>query len=358
MRLNIAHALLLSQTHRPIWPATMVAEPEDVVISTEPLPQSALKLTVNVGAALTQRAFDATDGDAAAAVSNLLQETLPGKLAQQATTFRMIGQAQLLESAEAVLSRFVAGQALEVSLSVDVWPTLQLTPGICRGLRVTMRRPTFEDDKYEEALLELRRRYASFDGELPALDDALAEQVADGLTMDGLDALVRERVERESAIRDSSNAFRAAEDALLEQLPVIEIPETMLIERARQQFGAVLRTKQESATTDEDREALRQLMSWDAFQDYVEKERTSLTRSLQISVAFEAAVQAEELRIDQQTLQDNMDMYISERIRQGEDPARMMETKEDPAFRSGFEAQYVREVVLRHVLDHAVVEWS
>eukprot|EP00964_Phaeocystis_antarctica_P068575 scaffold41536_cov63-Phaeocystis_antarctica.AAC.3 len=55
---------------------------------------------------------------------------------------------------------------------------------------------------------------------------------------------------------------------------------------------------------------------------------------------------------------DNLEMHISERMRQGEDKEGLMELKEDPAFRNVFEAQYVREVVLRWILDHADVEWT
>ena len=68
-------------------------------------------------------------------------------------------------------------------------------------------------------------RYASPEGKLPALDDALANEVSEnnGLTWESLDALLRERVERESAIQDSKQAFRAAEEAMLAQLPTVEL---------------------------------------------------------------------------------------------------------------------------------------
>jgi len=68
--------------------------------------------------------------------------------------------------------------------------------------------------------------------------------------------------------------------------------------------------------------------------------------------------EAEELQIDPQAMADNLEMHISERMRQGEDKEGLMELKEDPAFRNVFEAQYVREVVLRWILDHADVEWT
>ena len=67
--------------------------------------------------------------------------------------------------------------------------------------------------------------------------------------------------------------------------------------------------------------------------------------------------EAEGLQLDPQALQDNLEMHISERMRQGEDKEGLMELKADPAFRNVFEAQYVREVVLRWIIDHAEVTW-
>lgn len=153
-------------------------------------------------------------------------------------------------------------------------------------------------------------------------------------------------------------AFRAAEEAMLEQLPTVELPETLLVERAREQFGNVIRVRQEEAKTEEEQAAVKQMLSWDAFQAYLEQERASLTRTLQLSFGLEAVAEAEELQIDPQALQDNLEMHISERMRQGEDKEGLMELKEDAAFRAVFEAQYVREVVLRWILDHADVEWT
>ena len=166
-------------------------------------------------------------------------------------------------------------------------------------------------------------------------------------------------MERESAIQDSKQAFRAAEEALLLQLGgAVELPETLLVERAREQYGGVIRKAQEAAGTGEEKAAVKQMLSWDAFQAYLEQERAELTRTLQLSFGLEAVAEAEELQIDPQAMADNLEMHISERMRQGEDKEGLMELKEDPAFRNVFEAQYVREVVLRWILDHADVEWT
>ena len=93
-----------------------------------------------------------------------------GSIEEQQAQLRMIGQAELLGDPAKLVSQFTPGQPLQVSFSVDVWPTLQLEPGSARGLKFAMRRPVFEEDKYEAAKLELQQRFASPEGELPALD--------------------------------------------------------------------------------------------------------------------------------------------------------------------------------------------
>lgn len=183
MRLtHLIPALLFSKgVHRIArLPAATLPAVSELTVSTEPLPKSAMRLTVEVSAKATQEAFDAKSGDAALSVASLLEEAVPGALQEQQAQLRMIGQAELLQDPAKLVSQFVPGQPLQVSFSVDVWPTLQLEPGSCRGLKFAMRRPLFEEDKYEAATLELRQRYtcpytpAPTHLPLPALDDALS----------------------------------------------------------------------------------------------------------------------------------------------------------------------------------------
>lgn len=86
---------------------------------------------------------------------------------------------------------------------------------------------------------------------------------------------------------------------------------------------------------------------------YVRQEREQISRSLSLSFALEAVAASEGLEIDPQAVQDNLMMYVNERKRYGQ-PVRDMD---DPAFRQAFEAEYMREVVLRACIDHANVEW-
>ena len=164
MRLtHLVPALLLGNGVHRIARQPIAALPaaSELTVSTEPLPQSALRLMVEVSGKGTQEAFDAQSGDAALSVASLLEEAVPSALQEQQAQLRMIGQAELLGDPAKLVSQFTPGQPLQVSFSVDVWPTLQLEPGSARGLKFAMRRPVFEEDKYEAAKLELQQSTAA-----------------------------------------------------------------------------------------------------------------------------------------------------------------------------------------------------
>jgi len=163
MRLtHLVPALLFGNGIHRIARQSIAALPaaSELTVSSEQLPQSALKLTVEVSGKATQEAFDAQSGDAAQFMSYLLEEVVPSALQDQQAELRMIGQAELLQDPAKLVSQFTPGEPLQVSFSVDVWPTLKLEPGSSRGLKFAMRRPLFEQDKYEAATLELQQRCA------------------------------------------------------------------------------------------------------------------------------------------------------------------------------------------------------
>jgi len=94
-------------------------------------------------------------------------------------------------------------------------------------------------------------------------------------------------------------------------------------------------------------------MTWDAFSAFLASEEAAISRSLALSFAIEAVSSAEGLAVDEQAVTDNLFLYVNE-CKRNERPVPDMD---DPAFRESFEAQYVREAVLRLVVDHAQVEW-
>jgi len=272
------------------------------------------------------------------------------------SSLRLLGQAQLAgESPEELLARFEPGEPLSLRMAAEVWPEVPLVQRSSYiGLTLRLRGREVEGAKREEALLELRRRFPRPDGSLPELDDQLAAEVSSGLTAAALRDLVEERLKREAALAASSAAFEAAEEALLGAVAV-DIPTTMVKERARAQYAERCR-QAEAAALDGDaasREELRSLMTWDAFSAFLASEEAAISRSLALSFAIEAVSSAEGLAVDEQAVTDNLFLYVNE-CKRNERPVPDMD---DPAFRESFEAQYVREAVLRLVVDHAQVEW-
>eukprot|EP00967_Tisochrysis_lutea_P146985 scaffold278469_cov33-Tisochrysis_lutea.AAC.2 len=161
------------------------------------------------------------------------------------------------------------------------------------------------------------------------------------------------------------------EGALLASVGM-SIPDALIRERARAQYSERCRVAEEAALEGDvsQREALRKMLSWDAFEAFLSNvsspqahactrwnhgglERDRISRSLALSFIIEAIATAESLEIDQQAVTDNLFMYVNE-CKRNDRPVRDMD---DPAFRESFEAEYMREAVLRLCVDHAAVEW-
>ena len=341
---------------------------EGVRIETSPLPdRSAVVLAVQLAPELTTEAYEAalretgTEAEArTAALAALLSERVPEAIGERQAELRLVGQAQLHdEEAGDILARFRPGEPLDVRLAADVWPTPpSLSAADCAGLRLRLPRPAHNQSRLDEAILELRTRYSDEGAEPLPLGDELARRVHEDLTMAELDALMRERIARETALLESKQAFAAAEAALLEAVPV-PVPESLVVESARATYAARVKKAEAEAVAAEagDAEALRaslrQMMSWDAFKRFLDAERGATERALSVSFAVQAVIDGAGLEVDAQAMADNMGMYaLEQRRRTG-----VAVDVDDPAFIERFEGEYVRELALRYIVDHAEVEW-
>ncbi len=307
------------------------------------------------------------DDDKHEALARLLGEELPALLATHQPELRLVGDASIVgEDVADLLERFRPGQPFELTMEAEAWPELPtLTRADYFGLDVELRRPPMQQDKLDEAMLELRRRYPRDDGSLEPETDALAARVSTSLATDGaveaveltmadLRQLVRDRVERELALRSSSAALVAVEEALLAAVPVAP-PRALVMERARAQYAARIQLAEREAVGggDAERAALQEMMNFDAFNAYFAAEEAANTRSLALSFAIEAVASAEQLTLDQQAIDDNLELYVIEQQRNG----RPAPDRDDPVFRETFAAEYLREHLLKFLLDHARVEW-
>ena len=345
-----------------------------VSIAVSPLPQSARLLEIEISSESTAEAYALVKADAdagafegtptdeelrAEALSTLLSGTVPEALAaREDITKELIGEASLHEEGPAaLLSRFVPGELLRLQMRSDAWPALSLRREQYMALPLTLPRPAHNETKLQQVWDELRARYPLEDGEQPDLDDALATRVADGLTFEALDTMVRDRLKRESAIEGDAKAYLAVEAALLEALS-IEVPQTLLVERGRQQYSAVCTRARDAAAAAPDDESLRKeaasLLSWEAFQSYMAKEGDAIERAMALSFALQAVADTEGVKPDPQAVDDNFNMYWVEFKK----THNVELDREDAQLRERFEAEYMRDTTLRFLLDHAAVEWA
>jgi len=133
----------------------------------------------------------------------------------------------------------------------------------------------------------------------------------------------------------------------------VSLPASLVLQKAREQFAARVKRASEDATTPEQKKEVEQMLNWESFEKYLAEEDAAIRRALALSFAVQAVVEKEELEVDPQAIQDNLDMYAIDYFKTTGEKL----DKEDPYFLERFEATYLREMVLRFVIDSAQVKW-
>mmetsp|Transcript_4515 Transcript_4515/g.6229 ORF Transcript_4515/g.6229 Transcript_4515/m.6229 type:complete len:506 (-) Transcript_4515:232-1749(-) len=79
------------------------------------------------------------------------------KQAVSASGVNAIGQATLKKGAEELMKEYVPGEPLMMEIQVDVWPTIEYK-GEYTGLEVDVQTVPFDQERYDQALMSLRKR--------------------------------------------------------------------------------------------------------------------------------------------------------------------------------------------------------
>lgn len=160
------------------------------------LPDSAVEVTLKIPGAATQAAYDKACGELSKQIEipgfrkgarippKVLEQSMAAKggrtaLREQAIksllaeliepalkdehNLEPIGQPSLTVSAEELASSFEPGEELELGVKCDVWPDIEWKEGEEKpyiGLKASYKRRPFNQEKMDQALLDLRDRYA------------------------------------------------------------------------------------------------------------------------------------------------------------------------------------------------------
>jgi trigger factor len=170
-------------------------------------------------------------------------------------------------------------------------------------------------------LLDLKAR------ELPALDDAFAQQASDKGTLAELRADLESRLREQAEQRQRNNRHNALLAALVEQLEV-ELPETLIQEEIR---ALIEQTAAQIAQQGMD---VKKLFTSDLVRSLVDTSRPEAEQRLRSNLALRALASAESITVDDQALEARLrevsrDLSDSDRV----DPARLRAAVADDLLR-------------------------
>ncbi|MEB3199784.1 MAG: trigger factor [Synechococcaceae cyanobacterium] len=176
-------------------------------------------------------------------------------------------------------------------------------------------------------LLELKTR------ELPALDDAFAQQASEKSTLAELRADLESRLREDAERRQRSNRHDALLQALVEQLEV-ELPETLIQEEIR---TLVEQTAGQIAQQGMD---VRKLFTPDLVRSLMDTSRPEAEQRLRARLALEALAAAEEIRVEDAAIE-----------------AKVNEVRAGLSSTSGIDPQRLRQAVADDLLREALLDW-
>lgn len=148
--------------------------------------------------------------------------------------------------------------------------------------------------RFEITLLELKSR------ELPALDDAFAQQASDQQTLADLRADLETRLREDAERKHRSNRREALLEALVEQLEV-DLPETLIQEEVRR---LIEQTAGQVAQQGVD---VKKLFTQDLIRGLIDSSRPEAERQLRRRLALDALAEAEAIEVDEKSIDAKFD---------------------------------------------------
>jgi trigger factor len=210
---------------------------------------------------------------------------------------------------------------------------LGMSPGESRTIRCRFpesypnREAADREAEFEITLIELKTR------ELPALDDAFAQQASDKQTLAELRSELETRLREDAERRQRSNRQSALLEALVEQLEV-ELPETLIQEEIR---NLIEQTASQIAQQGMD---VRKLFTPDLVRSLRDTSRPEAEQRLRRNLALRALATAEAISVEEEALENRL-----REVRRGlSDSSRI-----DPA--------RLRAAIQEDLLREALLEW-
>lgn len=174
--------------------------------------------------------------------------------------------------------------------------------------------------------------------QLPELNDAFADSIRPGLTYELLYSEVRAAVGEEGDKRNA-NARNAAIEAELAKLVTTEIPETLLVQQAKEKFAQMMSDQRDAGLSDEE---LKKLITKDSFEKYKKVATKNIVRTFTSSLVVDELAKKEGLVADAATV---------------EDQAQLMKAQAEQAGDKQFDEAMAKASVEATLKREAVMDW-
>lgn len=180
---------------------------------------------------------------------------------------------------------------------------------------------------------------------LPALDDAFAGKIRDGLTLAQLEIEVENTVGQKEDDITEEKLYVALEAALAERVET-KLPESVVVESAKQKFTVMLSDMRQQGTPDS---ALQPMATPENFRKYVDVVRPSVEKGLRGKLAVEAVGKAAGLSPDPSAVEEQMELVKRQYEQQEEKAPNANQQFNEEKAREKVEAELLRIAVLDHV---------
>jgi len=183
--------------------------------------------------------------------------------------------------------------------------------------------------------------------QLPELNDAFADSVRPGLTFQGLYDEVRAGVGEEGDRRNVAKRNAAIEAALVD-LVDCDVPETIIVDQAKEKFARMMSEQREAGVSDED---LKQMITKEGFEKYKKVASKNIKRTMAASLAIEELSRREGIVADAMAAEDQLQLMRAQAEQAGQ-PFDEAQTKES------LDATLKRDAVMNWLATQLPIEYK
>lgn len=253
------------------------------------------------------------------------------------------------------LSEVASGDNLEILLQEGMF-----MPGMVEGLlgakagETKEVRVTFPQARSQNLPAELAGAPALFEVEvldvklrgLPELNDAFAGSIREGLTYAELLEEVKGAVSGENDKKNEETRNKVLEEELV-KIADVEIPETLIMEQAREKYANMMSEFRAQGTPDEE---IKKMITKEGFEKYKKIATPNIVKVLKSSLAVNDIANKEGIKVDKLDVEDQVALIKAQAEQKGED-------FDDKTARDQIECQMQRDLVLNWLAERVEIEF-